>query len=380
MRLVPCAALSCAGLLLGGGGGVAMGFSSGTAAASAASMIGPRLAAARAGRPLLAVSCSSPGACTAVGGVFAERWNGRRWSVQSVPAPAFSDPTLSFLGGVSCPHLRACIAVGLDHPALSADTSYDFSALAVRWEGGAWSDRSPTVNETPNGYLLAVSCPSASDCIAVGQNGTSALAMRWQANRWRVELGAHASPGMSVLSGVSCTSAASCIAVGNTAPNNSSLPKALIERWNGRAWSRMRAAKTSGLESVFLNAVSCTRDSCTAVGSDGFQQLVERWNGRLWSIQPAPSGPPAAELNGVSCVSSSDCAAVGGLSNSNQVLAERWNGTSWSVEHTPTITGASLLWAVSCPSAAECVAVGSRGGLPLLERWSGGRWSLQASR
>lgn len=380
MRLVPCAMLSCATLMLGGGTGVAMGSSgSRRVTASAAQAIGARAAAAHAGRPLLAVSCSSANACTAVGGVFAERWNGRRWRVQSVPAPAFSDPGFDFLAGVACAARRACIAVGLDHPSVSANVNYESSALALAWDGGAWSDTSPTVSQTRNGYLLGVSCPSASDCFAVGQNGTSALALRWHANRWRVELGAVASPGMSVLNGVSCTSATSCIAVGYTAPNGSSLPRALIERWNGRAWSRMRAPGASGLQSVFLYAVSCTRDSCTAVGSDGSQQLVERWNGRQWSIQPAPPGP-SAELNGVSCVSPSDCAAVGGLSNSHRALAERWNGTSWSVQRTPTLSGASLLWAVSCPSAADCFAVGSRGGLPLLERWNGAGWSIQASR
>lgn len=372
--------LGCAGLMLAGGAGVAPASSaSSTATAASGWTVGAKAAAARAGRPLLAVSCSSPRACTAVGGVFAERWNGRRWSVQNVPAPALSDPTLSFLGGVSCPAPSACIAVGLLHPPLSANTAYNFSALAARWEGGAWSDRSPTVNETPNGYLLGISCPSASDCIAVGQQGTSALAMRWHANRWRVGLYAAGSPGMSVLNGVSCTSARSCIAVGYTAPNQTVLPRALIERWNGRAWSRMRAPTPSPPESVFLNAVSCARGSCTAVGSDGFQQLVERWDGRRWSIQPAPPGTSAAELNGVSCVSPTDCTAVGGRSNSHEPLAERWNGSRWSVEHTPAIALASLLWAVSCPSAGECVAVGTRGGLPLLERWNGTRWSVQAS-
>lgn len=356
--------LSCAGLMLG-------------ASASAAQAIGPRAAAARAGRPLLAVSCSSANACTAVGGVFAERWNGRRWSIQSVPTPAFSDPGLSFLGGVSCAARRACFAVGLDHPSSTVGTGYQYSALAERWDPGAWSDTSPRNSQTPNGFLLGVSCPSISDCFAVGQQGTAALAMRWQANRWQVELSRGAPAAMSVLNGVSCTSAKSCIAVGDTAPNGSSFPRALIERWNGRTWSRMRAAATSPLETVFLNAVSCARGSCIAVGSDGSQQLIERWNGDRWSIQPAPPGSPAAELNGVSCVSSTDCAAVGGRSNSHQPLAERWNGNSWSDEGTPTVSGASLLWAVACPSAAECVAVGTRGGLPLLERWNGARWSAQ---
>jgi hypothetical protein len=115
-----------------------------------------------------------------------------------------------------------------------------------------------------------------------------------------------------------------------------------------------------------------------AVGSVGFGQLVERFNGRRWSIQPTSAGAPLAELNGVSCVSTTACVAVGGRANSHQSIAERWNGSRWSTENTPTLVGGSLLWAVSCPSAAGCFAVGSRGGLPLLEHSSGANWSTQA--
>jgi hypothetical protein len=311
--------------------------------------------------------------------VFAERWNGRRWSVQSVPIPAFSEPNLDFLAGVSCAARTACLAAGLDRPPVSANVGYDYSALAVAWDGVTWSGRSPTLGETRNGFLLGVSCPSASDCIAVGQQGMAALAMGWQADRWRVELAPVAPPVVSVLDGVSCTAATSCIAVGYTAPDQSALPRALVERWNGQDWSRMRTPKTPPLQSAFLNAVSCSPGSCVAVGSVGFGPLVERFNGRQWSIQATPAGAALAELNGVSCVSTTDCVAVGGRSNSHQAIAERWNGSRWSIENTPTLAAGSLLWAVSCPSAAGCFAVGSRGGLPLLERWNGASWSIQAS-
>jgi hypothetical protein len=155
------------------------------------------------------------------------------------------------------------------------------------------------------------------------------------------------------------------------------LPRALIERWNGRDWAIMRTPKTPPLQSVFLNAVSCTSGSCVAVGSVGFGQLVERWNRHRWSIQLAAGGAALAELNGVSCVSTSDCVAVGGGPNSHEAIAERWNGARWSIEGTPALARGSLLWAVSCPSATGCFAVGSRGGLPLLERWNGTNWSTQ---
>jgi hypothetical protein len=66
------------------------------------------------------VSCTSPRACTAVGvdaasdfappGGFAESWNGTRWRLQPVPAPAGA--VLTELFGVSCLVPAACTAAG----------------------------------------------------------------------------------------------------------------------------------------------------------------------------------------------------------------------------------------------------------------------------
>lgn len=340
-------------------------------------MVGARAAAARGGRPLLAVSCSSKRACTAVGGVFAERWNGVRWSLQPRLAPAFSQPELDFLSGVSCASRRRCLAVGLDHPPAAANVDYDYSPLAEAWDGTTWSGQSPPVTQTGDSFLLSVSCVSASDCIAVGQGVTSVLAMAWNGHRWTVELGPGLSSAMSILNGVSCTSAVSCTAVGFVLADPSAPARPLVERWNGVSWSRVAIPTPPPGQSAMLNAVSCTRRSCTAVGGVGLRQLIERWNGRTWSIQRL-AGAPGADLNGVSCVSSTDCVAVGGLTNqSHQSLAERWNGTRWSTERTPTPASGSILWAVSCPSGAECIAVGARSGLPLIERSQGTRWSIQ---
>ena len=183
---------------------------------------------------------------------------------------------------------------------------------------------------------------------------------------------------MSVLNGVSCTSPTRCIAVGGLTPNQFSLSHALAERWNGHTWSIVPTPKTTPFQAAVLNAVSCTGRFCTAVGIIGDQQLVERWNGRRWSIQPAPSGAPEAVLNGVSCISRTDCVAVGGRADgSGKSVAERWTGAAWSIEPTPTLARGALLNGVSCVSRADCVAVGARGRTPLIERWNGARWSVQ---
>jgi hypothetical protein len=83
------------------------------------------------------VSCTSPNACTAVGGTnsapAAEALDGAGWAVMPVSGPAGSlDP---FLDGVSCTSPAACIAVGY------YDNNSDPAqgALAERWNGSTWT-------------------------------------------------------------------------------------------------------------------------------------------------------------------------------------------------------------------------------------------------
>src|SRR4029077_3734066 len=84
-----------------------------------------------------------------------------------------------------------------------------------------------------------------------------------------------------------------------------------------------------------LSSVTCVSASaCWAVGysSNGSveQTLIERWDGSSWAIVPSPdtSATKTNFLSGVTCVSTSDCWAVGGASTSSadQTLVERWDG------------------------------------------------------
>jgi hypothetical protein len=167
-------------------------------------------------------------------------------------------------------------------------------------------------------------------------------------------------------------------------------------------WARQRAAKPASKDSI-LTAVSCTsRKACVAVGYfnnmsrrstpeverwNGARALVERWNGVRWSIQPNPAGSRPSVLNGVSCTSATACTAVGSAppfvvaGGVGAPLVERWDGSSWSIEATkvfafgPGFGGG--LFGVSCASRAFCAAVGDWG-FPessLLGRWNGRAWS-----
>ena len=199
------------------------------------------------------------------------------------------------------------------------------------------------------------------------------------------------STGGSTLYGVSCVSASACTAVGNYL--NYSSDGTLAERWDGTGWSiEPTPPTTTRRVSGDLYAVSCvSATDCTAVGDyhkRGFPTvtLVESWNGTAWSIDatPNPPGARSSELTGVSCTSATTCTAVGDyvIKFSPLTLAERWDGTSWTIESTPSPvhgTAGSFLNGVSCVAASACIAVGSSGPRTLAERWNGTRWSIEST-
>lgn len=142
-----------------------------------------------------------------------------------------------------------------------------------------------------------------------------------------------------------------------------------------------------------FKAVTCvTSSDCWAVGSyldADFtnQSLIQHWDGSAWSIVAGASVDTTKnnELNGITCTSTSNCWAVGYIGNSpQQTLIQRWNGTSWSLVASAN-NGAvqNVLKDVTCTSTTDCWAVGFRQGTSalqtLIERWNGVSWALVTS-
>jgi hypothetical protein len=157
--------------------------------------------------------------------------------------------------------------------------------------------------------------------------------------------------------------------------------------WNGISWTIMPGSEMGGV----LRGVSCVSVSdCTAVGygenASGIGTLAMSWNGSTWTVEPTPTlTDQDPELDAVSCGSATSCLAIVGSLVSGLSLAEAWDGSAWTVLPTPPApTGATYpsVSAVSCPSAAECMTVGayenSAGDSePLADLWNGSAWVLQ---
>ena len=116
---------------------------------------------------------------------------------------------------------------------------------------------------------------------------------------------------------MSCNSPTNCTAVGyNYTNNNTNTTVTLAESWNGSSWTVQPTPTPEGSLYANLDAVSCASSTdCTAVGyNSGSSAIAEGWNGTTWSLEltPYPDGPPN-DLAGVSCGSPNSCTAVGGI-------------------------------------------------------------------
>ena len=118
-------------------------------------------------------------------------------------------------------------------------------ASAAGARAGAWSLQPIPAPKGPDSALSAVSCASSRACIAVGSTGSAGpLVERWNGKRWTVMhtlgIALGFDPSIVGLSAVSCSVAPACTAVGSDADGGP-----LIERWNGRGWSRQASSQTA---------------------------------------------------------------------------------------------------------------------------------------
>jgi hypothetical protein len=342
------------------------------------------------------------------------------WNIITSPNTSASDSNI--LMGTTCTSAWNCWAVGGVIPAGSNNNNNPQpNALVDHWNGSAWS-LGP--NAQPPGsqasLLWSVSCVTASDCWAVGaqegatQQNPVLMAEQWNGSTWTVmptpDIGGY-------LFSVTCTSASDCWAVGNSVDAQKNPLNGVILQWNGSQWSQV-TAPSSGQSYDQLDSVTCTSSSdCWAVGYAGPNQiqygflpgiapnvvgsavLIDHWNGATWSVSSAPAvaSPAGQLLSSVTCVSASDCWAVGTTTDSNgnasTTLVDQWNGSAWSTTPSPApTTPADLLSAVTCVDATDCWATGATNAAsaqnnnnnntsptPFIENWNGSAWSVDPS-
>ena len=231
------------------------------------------------------------------------------------------DPT-----AVSCPSASFCMAV------LG-------SGYAAVYDGTRWSK--PTVLSSSGGEPDSVSCPTVKFCMAVDTRDSSAFL--FNGSTWNSAPGIN-DPVASTQTGmasVSCPSSTFCAAVDNGSN---------AFTFNGTAWSSATAIDPGNQ----LSTVSCpTTRFCAAVD---YGPNVVTFNGTSWSKPSAID--PGTYLQAVSCASASFCVAIDRKGN-----ALTFNGSTWSapVNADPnglTMGEGGISWpVVSCPTSNFCALV-----------------------
>ncbi|MET0557342.1 MAG: S1 family peptidase [Solirubrobacterales bacterium] len=331
----------------------------------------------------LAASCPTTTVCFAGGEyepsagtpvAFVERWSGGSWATQTFPV------TMTAIDGLSCPSASECIAAGyVLNPTTKVKT-----VLTARWNGTSWALQ--TVPPVPSGAKESafrdVSCQTNGLCTAVGYYVSSTglhlpLADRWNGSAWTLQTPlVPAGTSLSELTAVSCRNwmligvpGTECAAVGFA--EKAGVKEPLAERWPNTSWEIKAIGMPAGAKGAQMTSIACPPPSgfqlqCTATGlytpSSGTSSgYIERWNASAWSLSNTLSG--GAELNGISCVSETNCETVGSFLKAGvpAPLAQQWNGSSWASQLPPTPEGAkaAVLNGISCDTAGNCGAVGS---------------------
>lgn len=292
------------------------------------------------------------------------------WKIKESPNPGANG---SYLFDTSCePSTSVCTSVGK-----SIGSGVD-SPVALRWNGTSWSEQAPAKKSgATHTRLFGVDCPSETRCLAVGNHqsaeGPSVLSELWNESKWSVQTTPLPSESTSSeFVAIGCNSTANCTAVGSAVIGG--VKKAIAERWTSPNWALSSIPIPEGAKSSQLDGVDCIWSNfCVAVGryttsGDVIKSLVVFWNGTEWSLQTVtdPVGAAQSTLLDVSCTPTpSRCMAVGGWKNGvgeQFTLAYRFNGVStWTLQSTPNPTGsiASVLQEVSCATETSCTAAGS---------------------
>ena len=223
---------------------------------------------------------------------------------------------------------------------------------------------------------LALTVPAAA------APATSATAPRWSASTPAVS-----GAPITSLVGVTCVTATDCWAVGNRFRSSSSNSgPALVEHYANGRWTTVAAAPAQAGTLDQLSGVSClSATDCWAVGMRSGSHsgnLLEHYGGADWTAVATPA--PQGELSAVTCEpSDGQCWAVGSLS-AGRASTFHLAGGSWRyVAAAPLSASFVQVGGVACATATDCLFVGfatpaHSAGVALAEHWNGRGWSRVA--
>lgn len=314
------------------------------------------------------VSCTSATRCVLLGPTGVKHAQTGTWNGTKVQSDAVIPGSLT---GLSCASASDCVAVGTD------------GTTAVRvFDGAHWlaaSSQNPSGD--PGSELTAVSCATASVCFALGDEATRtggrrSVAIRTGPNGPKQFTPPHvlvAGPSLA-WSDLSCPTTSFCAAAG--AADVAGNYTGLLQTWDGTAWTASPFAPGNP-------HVACSSATfCLAVDYGS----AAMWNGTTWSVAPAPARQSVLEINDIDCVASDDCTAVGSYivpaKSRREPTVQHWDGSGWTIEKGVKKPAGAELTGIDCVDPDYCVAVGNVNGIyptpdsALIETWNGAAWVI----
>ncbi|MGH9104739.1 MAG: hypothetical protein ACRDZX_02670 [Acidimicrobiales bacterium] len=233
------------------------------------------------------------------------------------------------------------------------------------------------VTPGPHPDFSTITCLSKTDCWSPGYGtvtrkgiaSTYAVMEHWAGTRWAPV----ATPPLGAeLGRVDCASAAECWVAGY-AEASSGLDTPVLEHWGGATWTKVSLPSIAADKQSYLDSVTClSRSDCFALGGAGagantpFHPIVLHFDGTTWSVSAnvrVPKGYKSADLEQMRCPTPTTCIAVGVEipegSYFDRVYSQVLHGSTWEIVQMPQPYHMQFSYSdaadLSC-SPGQCVA------------------------
>jgi hypothetical protein len=313
------------------------------------------------------------------------------WQVVQSPN---SDAEDQALVGAAATSLSDVWAVGW------AETDGERQSLIEHWDGLSWTIAPSPRLEGQSTVLLAAGALDAGDAWSVGyaedpDGARTPFIVHWDGQAWEVVPSPQIGVGSNELRGVTAQSRDSVWAVGYYS-DESGVPHALIQHWNGESWSVAKSPSQVNGEEL-LGISSQVPDQLWAVGPSGplngstLRPTTQHWDGITWTTVDTEHQAGEGFMAAVVAISPTDTWIVGafGTLESNAIrapAAEHWDGHQWArVEIPRPSAGDARLSGIAAGAADQVWAVGyqsspetqSKQTLAIL--WDGKMWSIAST-
>jgi len=304
----------------------------------------------RLGRALATAAASAMALAATVGSPPAAASSPEQWTSTRLPGLASE----LFLLSVSCPSASLCVATGTQNViASSTEPMGGTGAWNVVYAGEGFY-KSPSGPVISSRQIQGVSCPTTRLCVAVTTLG-QIYATRdptGPASSWSVTEIVGTGKGNTHLYGISCPTASLCVAVSGRRQNKGKVFTSTDPTGGPGAW-----AETNLGEIFDLRAVSCSSTHfCVAAGANG--ELVGSTDPTggpaAWSSIGAPAG--SGTLQAITCLSALCLTgnSAGDIITSTNPLDEG----SWRQQDGG---GSVQITGTSCALPLACIAVDENG-------------------